>query len=165
MQPSPLLTLGYGYRFLRYLQADFGLDITFGAAQVREFLTTEIGDLRVKDREYFLPFGGRAIAPLAGGRMLLSGGGGGAWIKYTTRISQPSYYFSVSCPICTERTGWGYYALANATWFLDYARHFRVGVTSRFVRGHTNGEAIGNIPATRTSDHWLNIFGEVGFSF
>ncbi len=165
MKISPAVSIGYGYRFMRYFQADIGLDITFGAAQVRDFLTTDIGNFRINDREYFLPMGGRVIAPLHGERVLLSAGGGGAWIKYDTRVSQPSYYFSVQCPICSERTGWGYYALANATYFLDYARHFRVGATARFVRGSTNGGAVGNIPSTRTDDHWVNVFGEVGFSF
>jgi hypothetical protein len=165
MKSSPSITVDYGYRFHKYFQADLGLDITFGAAQVRDFLTTDIGYVRVKDREYFLPFGGRAIWPVADGKVLLSVGGGGTWIKYNTRVSQPSYYYRVDCPICSERTGLGYYGLLNATYFLDYAKHFRVGVTSRMIRGHTDGSQVGDIPAFRTSDHWVNVFGEVGFSF
>jgi hypothetical protein len=75
LSDSSAVSVGYGYRFARYFQADIGLDVLFGAARVREFLLTDIGDFRIKDREYFLPMGGRAIAPLFGGRLLFSGGG------------------------------------------------------------------------------------------
>ena len=117
MQSAPGVSIGYGYRFARYFQADVGLDILFGAARIREFLTTDIGGFRIKDREYFLPLGGRVIVPVAQGRFLLSAGGGGAWMRYNERISQPSSYFRVDCPICTERSGWGYYAQLGGDWF------------------------------------------------
>ena len=165
MSAKPGVSVGYGYRFLKYFQADIGLDIIFGAALVRDFLTTQVGDFRVSDREYVLPMGGRAILPFAGGRVLFSGGGGWAWMRYGERVNQPSYYFRIDCPICTVRSGWGYYAQLNGTYFLDYGKHFRVGATTRFVRGHTEGEPVGNIPGIRTTDHWMNVFGEFGLSF
>jgi hypothetical protein len=159
------ISVAYGYRFLRYLQADVGLDMIFGAAGVRAFLPTEIGYFRISDREYFLPFGARAIAPLVGGRVLISGGGGGAWLKYHERLRQPSQDFHIDCPDCTARSGWGYYALANASYFLDSGKHFRVGVTGRAVRGHTDGDPLGGLPPSRTKDHWLTMLAEFGFSF
>ncbi len=162
---TPGISVAYGYRFLRYFQADLGLDVLFGAAGVKDFISTQIGDFRIKDREYFLPMGGRAIAPLFRERLLLSGGGGGAWMKYAERVSQPSDYYRIGCPVCTSRSGWGYYAMGNASYFVDSNRHFRVGVTSRVVRGNTEGEPLGNVPSLRTKDNWLNIFAEVGFSF
>ncbi len=165
MNTRPGITLGYGYRFHRYFQADLGLNMIFGAADVRDFVDTQLGTLLVKDREYMLPLGGRAIAPLAGGRFLLSGGGGAMWLKYSERINQPSSYYRVDCPICTSRSGWGSYAMANASYFLDSNQHLRVGVTTQFIRGHTNGEAINNVPAIKTNDRWTNVFAEVGFSF
>ncbi|MCC6862607.1 MAG: hypothetical protein IT158_28790 [Bryobacterales bacterium] len=165
MDTSPMIAIGYGYRFHRYFQADIGLNIGFGAANVRDFLDTSLGTVEIGDREYMLPMGGRAIAPLFGGRLLFAGGGGGAYLRYNERIRQPSDYFRVDCPVCTRRSGWGYYALANGSYFLDSNQHFRIGVTAQFVRGHTEGEAVGNIPGTRTTDHWTNILGEFGFSF
>jgi len=165
MGASPMVAIGYGYRFHRFFQADVGLNIAFGAANVRDFLTTQIGAVEIGDREYMVPLGGRAIAPLAGGRLLFAGGGGGAYLRYNERIRQPSDYFRIDCPICTSRSGWGYYALVNGSYFLDRNQHFRIGVTAQFVRGHTEGEPLGDIPGTRTTDHWTNILGEFGFSF
>lgn len=165
LSDSSAVSVGYGYRFARYFQADIGLDVLFGAARVREFLLTDIGDFRIKDREYFLPMGGRAIAPLFGGRLLFSGGGGAAFMRYTERVNQPSSYFRLDCPICTSRSGWGYYAQANLSMFVDRDHRFRVGATSRFIRGHTEGEPLGPVPGLRTKDHWINLMGEVGFSF
>ncbi len=165
MNTRPGIELGYGYRFYRYFQADLGLNMIFGAANVEDYVTTSLGPVRVGDREYMLPMGGRAILPIKSGRFLLAAGGGGIWLKYTERLSQPSYYYRVDCPFCTSRSGWGSYALGNASYFLDQGQHFRVGVTAQFVRGHTNGQAINNVPAIETTDRWMNIFGEIGFSF
>ena len=158
-------SIGYGYRFHRYFQADAGMDIIFGAARVRDYMDSGIGTVRIRDREYLLPLGGRAIAPFFDGRLLFSGGGGVAYMNYRESVAQPSEYYRVSCPYCTSRDGWGYYTLANASVFLDRARHWRVGVTGRVVRGKTTGEPLGTAPAVETRDHWVNLFAEVGFSF
>src|SRR5688572_18345230 len=74
LSDSPGMGFGYGYRFSRYVQIETGLETFFGAAGVRDYLPTGIGDYRIRDREYLLPFGMRAIAPLLGGRLLISGG-------------------------------------------------------------------------------------------
>jgi len=161
---KPAIAIGYGYRFLRYLQADVGLDMVFGAAHVRDYLNTGFGPLRIKDRQYFVPFGGRAILPLAHGRLLISGGGGGAYMRYAELLHQPSYSYRVDCPVCLSRDGWGYYALADVTGFLDRGQHFRVGVQAKSYRGDTEGDSLGGVPV-RTNDHWLNILGILGFSF
>jgi hypothetical protein len=165
MNNSPGVNVSYGYRFARNFQADLGLNMIFKAASVRDFVDTGIGYSEINDREYMLPFGGRAILPLARGRVLLAAGGGGAWLRYNERISQPSSYYKIACPYCTRRSGWGSYALGNFSYFLDSNKHFRVGATGQWVRGHTDGEALGDVPGTRTNDRWTNIFGEIGFSF
>jgi hypothetical protein len=162
---APAITVGYGYRFHRYFQADIGLDMAFGAADVRDYLQTGIGDLRIRDREYFLPLGGRAIIPVLGGRLQFSGGGGGAYMRYAESVRQPSDYFRVDCPVCTSRSGWGWYALVNASLAIDRGQHFRLGVTGKSYRGDTEGEPLGNVPGLRTHDKWLSIFGQFGFSF
>jgi hypothetical protein len=163
LEDSAGISVAYGYRFHRYFQADLGVDILFGAARIRDFLTTGVGDFRIKDREYFLPFGGRAIWPFANGRVLLSGGAGGVWMRYGERVNQPSYSFRIDCPVCTARDGWGYYAAANVSYF--FWHNFRAGVTTKAIRGHTNGEPLGAVPGVETKDKWLQIFGEVGVSF
>jgi hypothetical protein len=163
MQTSPGVSVGYGYRFMRYFQADIGMDILFGAARIRQFLQTDFGGLRIKDREYFVPMGGRAIAPLMDGRLLLSGGGGGLYMRYNERLNQPSSYYRFDCPICTARSGWGYYAQVGGDYFI--APNFRLGVKTRVYRGHTEGQPLGPVPGVRTRDQWVNTLGEIGFSF
>jgi hypothetical protein len=164
MQAAPGVSLGYGYRFMRYFQADLGMDMLFGAARVREFLQTEIGGIRVRDREYFVPMGGRAIAPLMDGRLLISGGGGGAFMRYNERLEQPNQYYRIACPMCGSRSGWGYYAQLGGDYF--FTPNFRFGVKTRVYRGHTDGEPLGTtVPGVRTRDQWVNTYGEIGFSF
>ncbi|MCL4403080.1 MAG: outer membrane beta-barrel protein [Acidobacteria bacterium] len=163
MQNAPGISIGYGYRFSRYFQADFGFDMLFGAAGIREFEDTMLGTLRIKDREYFLPLGGRAILPLFQGRLLLSGGGGGAYMRYSESLNQPSYYYRVGCVTCTSRSGWGYYAQVGVDYF--FAHNLRLGVMTRSYRGHTNGENLGGVPPVQTTDRWLNTMAEIGFSF
>jgi len=160
-QTAPGIGIGYGYRFQKYFQADVGLDILFGAARIRDWVNTDIGDFRIKDREYFVPMGGRAIIPL--GRFLLHAGGGGAYMKYDTRVSQPSSYFRIDCPNCTSRSGWGYYAQAGADWF--FTPNIRLGVMTRVYRGHTDGDPLGDVPGIRTRDMWVNTMAQIGFSF
>ena len=165
LNSSPLVTVSYGYRFLRYLQADVGLQVAFGAARVSVYLQTGIGPFRIRDREYMVPMGGRAILPLKDGRILLSAGGGGIYLRYAEAVRQPSFYFRVDCPICTSRSGWGAYEMADFSYFLDRSHVFRVGVTAQFIQAHTNGEPLGEIPAMRTTDRWTNLFASFGFSF
>ncbi len=161
----PGVSVSYGYRFDRYFQADIGLDTVFGAGQIRDYLDTPLGPSRIRDYQFFLPMGGRAIAPLARGRLLISGGGGGAYLRYTELLRQLSDYVRLDCPECNSRSGWGYYALVSAEAFVDRDRHFRLGVTSKVYRAHTEGDPLGPVPGVRTRDHWLQIFGLVGFSF
>lgn len=160
------LNFGYGYRFHRHFQVDAGMETVFGAAGVRDFLPSQVfGDLRIRDYQFLAPVGGRAILPLGSERVLFSGGGGAAYLRYTERLRQPSDYFSIDCPVCASRHGIGSYALANLKVALDRYRRFWVGVTGRVYRGHTNGDPLGAQPGIRTRDHWVNVYGEFGVSF
>lgn len=161
----PSISVGYGYRFQRYFQVDVGFETVFGAADVHDFLDTDFGPLRIKDYQFFFPFGGRAILPLLGGRLLISGGGGGAYLRYSELLHQPGEDFNIDCWACNTRDGWGYYALADVSTYLDRGQHFRLGVVSRVYRGHTQGDPLATIPALRTRDHWINTQAQVGFSF
>lgn len=161
METTPGVGIAYGYRFMKYFQADIGLDILFGAARIRDFLNTDIGGFRIKDREYFVPMGGRALVPL--GRFLLNAGGGGAYMRYNERVNQPSSYFRIDCPVCTMRSGWGYYAQVGGDYFIG--RNFRLGVLTRIYRGHTEGDPLGTVPGVRTRDQWINTMAQLGFSF
>jgi hypothetical protein len=164
-QDRPGVSFGYGYRFQRYFQADAGLETVFGAADVRDYLDTGFGPLRIRDYQFFVPLGGRAILPLFGGRLLFSGGGGGAYMRYTELLHQPSQYWNIDCPVCSSRSGWGYYALLDVSAYLDRGQHFRLGAVSKVYRGHTDGDPLAAVPGVQTRDHWVNIMGQVGFSF
>jgi hypothetical protein len=160
----PGITVGYGYRFQRYFQVDAGFETVFGSADVHDFLNTGIGPLRIRDFQFFVPMGGRAILPLAGGRLLISGGGGGAYLRYSELLRQPAQDFHIDCPVCSTRDGWGYYAMAEVKAYIDRAQHFSFGVMSRIYRGHTQGDVLAAVSG-RTRDHWINTYGQFGFSF
>lgn len=162
---APSLSVGYGYRFHRNFQADVGLDTGFGAAGVRDYLLTPFGYSRIRDYQFLVPFGGRAILPFFGERFQLSGGGGGAYMRYSELLHQPSFYYQIDCPSCSSRFGWGYYALVGVNSALDRGHHFRLGVTTKMYRGHTNGDPFGSVPPVRTKDQWLVMVAEFGFSF
>ena len=161
----PGISVGYGYRLLNYLQVDGGLDTVFGAAGVRDFLQTDMGYVRIRDFQWLIPFGGRLILPVRGGRLLLSAGGGGAYMRYSERLQQPSSYYHFGCPNCNSRSGWGNYALVGGSVALDHYQRFRVGVTSKFYRGHTDGAAVGALPAAETLDRWINLFADFTVTF
>jgi len=164
---SPALRVNYGYRFMKNFQADFGFESVFHAASVRDFYESLFGDLRIKDYQFFVPMGGRAVIPLASNRVQLSAGGGGAWMTYRERIRQPfgNSDFRIDCPVCAARSGWGYYGLVGASFALDRAQMFRLGFTTRRYRGRTDGDPLGPIPAVRTSDQWLSTTAEFSIHF
>ncbi len=161
------VTFGYGYRFHENFQVETGLDTIFHAAEVRDFYESPVGDLRIRDYQFMLPIGGRAILPLARGRLQFYGGGGAAWLRYQESIRQPfgEAYFRIDCVPCRSRGGWGYYGLVGASVALDRRQHFRLGVTAKMYRAKTSGDAFGTLPPFTTRDRWLNVFGEFGVSF
>ena len=159
------LTVGYGFRFHPYFQIDLGFEPLFGAAGVRDFFPTSFGNRRIRDYQFLVPIGGRAILPLARGRVLFSGGGGAAYMRYTELLSQPSDYFRLDCPVCNSRHGVGGYAVLSTSVALDRYQRFRFGVTGKVYRGHTSGDPLGQAPGVRTRDHWVNLYGEFGVSF
>jgi hypothetical protein len=164
---SPGLGVGYGYRFLEYFQAEAGYELLFGAARVRDFLPTFYGNLRIRDYQHFLPYGGRVIVPIDGDRIQLFAGGGGIYMRYSERVRQPfaQQGLTFDCDVCAARDGTGYYGLVGGNVALDRSQLFRVGVTARFVRGETSGEPIGSVPARTTEDRWTNIFFTFGIQF
>jgi hypothetical protein len=157
----------YFYRPVRFLAVEAGYETLFGAARVRDFLPTGFGNLRIRDYQQFLPFGGRVILPLASDRVQVYGGGGGAYIRYSERLRQPfqNAGFRFDCPVCALRDGVGYYALAGVSVALDSAQLFRVGVGTKVYRGAVSGDPLGAVPGGETRDRWINVFGSFGVSF
>ena len=161
------LNAGYGYRFHPWFQLDAGFETLFGAAGVQDFLPTSFGNLRIRDYQHFVPFGGRVIVPLLDERLHLFAGGGGAYIRYTERVRQPYSEYGVrfDCDVCNARDGWGGYGLAGASVALDEGRHFRIGFSGKVYRGQTEGDPLGAVLQRRTKDRWINIAGEFTASF
>ncbi|MBN9658182.1 MAG: hypothetical protein J0H49_08380 [Acidobacteria bacterium] len=162
---APAWTFDYGFRPVKYLQLDVGLDSAYNSADVNDYLDTGYGPLRIRDFQFFVPMGARVVAPLAKGRVEFYGGGGAAYARYTELLKQPSDYFQIGCPVCQARDGWGYYALLGGSVALDRGQHFRLGVLSRVYVVDTSGPPIGTTPAVKTNDRWTNTYATFTFSF
>jgi len=161
---APLVAFSYGYRFNRYLQADTGLRLAWGAANNQNAVVTDLGMVQGGDHEYMIPLGGRVIVPQPFKRIEVSAGGGAAYLHYSETAPSSSYY-QVNCYSCTSRGGWGGYGLANVNYFLDSNRTFHVGTTFEYISGSTKGQDVGNVVGISTSDHWANLTFEFGISF
>jgi len=164
LSSAPLIRFNYGYRFNRLFQADAGFQMAFGAAHNQNPEVTNLGTIQGGDHEFMIPLGGRIYIPQPFHRIQISAGGGTAYLHYSETVPSSGYY-SNSCYTCTTRGGWGGYGLANVSYFLDSNHNFRVGTTLQYVAASTNGQAVANIPPIQTTDHWLNLAFDFGFSF
>jgi len=166
LRTAPEISVSYGYRLNRFFQADVGLQMAFGAANNQNAEQTDFGPVQGSDHEFMIPLGGRLIFPLHFRQVEASIGGGTVYLHYSETAPSNGYsYTSSTCYTCTSRGGWGGYGLANVSYFLDGNRNFHVGGTLQFIAGSTNGQPVANIPATKTTDHWANVFIEFGMSF
>jgi hypothetical protein len=156
LDTAPLFTASYARRFWKYAQAETGIDLTFGAAGVRDYLPVGYGYLRIKDNQLAWPFGGRLILPL-GNRFEVSGGAGGAYLRYQEYLQQPNNFERFACPDCRSRSGWGYYTTAGVNWSIDRGGTFWLGATGKQYRVTTEGAGFGQIPFGRTNDRWTMI--------
>jgi hypothetical protein len=123
---APLVAFRYGYRLNRYLQADAGLQLAWGAANSQNGVITDVGTVQGGDHEYMIPLGGRVYVPQPFKRLELSAGGGAAYLHYSETAPSSAYY-QLSCYSCTSRGGWGGYGLASVKYFLDSNRTFHAG--------------------------------------
>lgn len=164
LSAAPMATVRYGYRLTRLVQADVGLHFLWGAADNRNAVLTDAGQIQGGDHEFIIPLGARLILPLPVSRIQTSVGAGGAYLHYS-ETAPPNGYYQNSCYSCTARGGWGGYGLANVSYFLDGDHIFHVGLTAEFIGGHTNGDAVGNVPALRTTDRWTTLSFEFGLNF
>jgi len=164
LSTAPMAAFRYGYRLNRYLQADAGLQLAWGAANNQNAVVTDVGNVQGGDHEFMIPLGGRVILPVPFKRLELSAGGGGVYLHYSETAPSGGYY-QINCYSCTSRGGWGGYGLANISYFLDSNRNFRVGTTFQYISATTNGQAVGNVVGLSTSDHWANLTFEFGLSF
>jgi hypothetical protein len=161
---APLAAFRYGYRFNRYLQADAGLQLAWGAANNQNAVVTDAGPVQGGDHEYMIPLGGRVYLPQPFKRLEVSAGGGAAYLHYSETAPSGGYY-QVNCYSCTSRGGWGGYGLGSVNYFLDSEHTFHVGTTVQYISASTKGQDVGNVVGGSTSDHWINLVFEFGLRF
>ena len=165
LSTAPMITVGYGYRFNRWFQADAGANFAFGAANNHDLETTDFGVMRGHDVEFMLPFGGRVFIPTPYRRFAISAGAGAVYLRYSETVNQGDDEIQNNCYSCTARDGWAGYGLANVGYFLDSRRNLHLGTTVQYIVGRTNGQSVGEVPGLRTTDRWLNVVLEFGVSF
>lgn len=159
-------TVGYGFRPVSFLQIDAGYEGSYNAADVDDYFNQPaFGPLRIRDFQTFTPFGARAILPLAGGRVEIFGGGGGAYLRYSERLRQPGEFYNVGCPVCRARDGFGWQALAGVNFGLSRNVPIKLGVFTRVYDAETSGQPVGNIWSGKTKDRWLNTYLTLSFGF
>jgi hypothetical protein len=157
-------SFGYGYRPARNFQIDAGLDSSYHAANVTDWVnSSQFGPLKIRDFQFFAPVGGRAVIPV--GRVQFYAGGGFAYLRYTELLRQPSDWVRLECPDCRARDGVGAYALLGGDVAVDRRQSLRLGVVSRVYMGKTAGPGLGALPGRRTDDRWWNTYLTLTFSF
>lgn len=157
--------VNFGWRFNRYLQADFGVDFARGAANVNRTINTTGGLRTVGDDELFVPIGARVVLPLAKERVLLSAGGGYAYLKYSESARPASANEQVICTSCTSRSGNGSYQMFQVNFLVDRNRHFGLGFTAKLYQAKTTGDGLGTALSFTSKDRWTNLYGTFGFHF
>ncbi len=175
LSSSAAVRLKVGYRITRYLEANVGLDVVMRAAGISKSQQTWVGEIRIKDSEYMIPFGGRAILPMAAGWVELFAGGGGAYLRYDEEADIPGLSYSgdpygsssidIPCPACTARSGWGYYGTAGVNIALERRKRVWVGIETQYLHGSTSGTLLGNGVRFETNDGWFIPTFNVVFRF
>jgi hypothetical protein len=160
--PGAGFNLGTGVH--RHFQLDAGFDAGTGAAGVSRTINTTGGPRSVGDTEYFVPLGARFVLPLFRERLLLSGGGGGAYISYT-ETPKAGANEVVICTSCVSRSGGGAFEVAQIKVMLDKQRRFGVGSTTRWYQASSKGGALGTNLQGNSKDRWTTVAGTLGFHF
>jgi hypothetical protein len=161
LQKAPMILLTYGYRFNRLFQAEGGFQMAFGAANNQNPEQSEFGAVLGGDHEFMIPFTARLIVPLPFERWQVSAGAGPVYLHYAETAASGAAY----CFTCTSRGGWGLQGSTKIRYLLGQDKNFHIGTILQYVSGSLNGDAVGNIPAAKTTDHWANVLIEVGASF
>lgn len=157
LKTAPMISFQYGRRLNRFFQAEGGLQMAFGAANNQNAEASDFGTVLGGDHEFMLPLSGRFFIPLPLQRWQLSAGGGPAYLHYAETAS------NASCFTCTSRGGWGLQGIMSVRYL--YSDNLYFGTTLQYVSATLNGDAVGNVPAIKTSDHWSNVLFGVGFRF
>lgn len=135
------VSLNFGYRFTRYIQADIGFQSSFNK-DYRDYYPKS-GAGSGTTTEFFVPAGGRIVIPVWNGRIEPSFGLGGV------------YAYDKGENYGNNHQG-GVYGLGGITYALDSHRRHRVGVTVRYINIMSAG---------RPHPEWVNVMGEYTYSW
>ena len=150
------LGFAFGYRFQRYVQADFHLGSALGAFKAGRTITLEDGGTAgTSDSEDLISFGGRFLVPLPNERVRFSLGGGWTIAKYEEQTAS-----NVLCISCAEQTrGKGYYGLAEAEYLFGKDWRFGLAATGRVVHVMMNEyftSSVSDLGLEGPKDRWVN---------
>ncbi len=134
------LELNFGYRYTRYIQADFGLETSFN--KDHRLFPGRMNTGASTATNFLVPAGARIIVPIGNGRIEPSFGLGGVY-RYDKRAT-------------LQQHQGGVYGLGSVSYALDSQQRHRVGVSLRYF----NIMSVG-----RPHPQWVNIFGEYTFSW
>ncbi len=150
-----------GIRFNRYALAEFGADFGFGAGKTDRVISTTGGARGINDYQLAGLFGGRLVIPVSNESFLFSAGGGYARLKYGESVKLlPNE--TINCISCTQRSGNGYYTVAQGLLLVDEAKRFGLGVTFRHFAGTTEGNFL---QRGKTDDSWNSVTGTFSIRF
>lgn len=164
---APSFGLGGGYRPSRFFQLDAGCDFFGGALginrsiNVRNTQTGATGVRDVKDSEALITTGGRLILPLFKDRILISAGGGMAYLTYFEHGVSEGYEV-IKCTSCRSRGGWGPYQQGQVLFVVDHGRHVGLGATFKVAEVSTGGSLLNG---ARSRERWQNLSAVVSFRF
>jgi hypothetical protein len=147
---SAQLSVGYGLRFVRRLQADLMYTHVFNpaAAQFEQF-SVLVGHTPGGGSIDSILLGGRVVFPLRK-RVLVSVGAGSIYDRFTA----PQLNLSVNGDAC----GWGVYLLGSASMPLGRSNHFYLAITPRV-------EVVQARDAWLHRNRWLTLPVQLGFRF
>ncbi len=174
MFKSALVRLGYSRRLSDHFQADMSLDAIVHGAHVKSREMTSVGKVEIRDNEYLVCFGGRAVLPL-GSRFEFFSGGGGAYMRYSEEAGLPSgitviswggpYSVNIDCPTCKSRAGWAYYGTAGGNVVFDRRRRVWLGLELRLIKGTTSGDPLGSGSRFDTREQWVGTTVNLRYDF
>ena len=93
LNSAPIFGVNYGYRLNRFLEANAGFQMAFGAVSNQNAEVTDVGTVQGGDHEYMIPLGGRVYIPTPFRRIEVSAGGGGIHLHYSETVPSNAGYY------------------------------------------------------------------------
>jgi len=163
---SGMFDLNFGYRVIKYLQLDSGIEFGGSVAGMnRQITVREVGGSRtetrtVKDQILMVPLGARAVVPLFSERLLIGIGGGGAYVR-----NYESAGANVDCTSCRSRSGMGSYALGRIEYVAGRNRNFGFALNARYTQAKLSAGFLPVFTRNGGRDTWLLLGGGISLRF